>query len=76
MPAARRRRAKVEVARDGVGGNGHDRDPSVAAEGQVLITPGGRGPCAGVGQGPRAPEVERRVPTIASGPVEVGGEAQ
>ncbi len=51
-------------------------DPSVAAEDRVLMTPGGQGPRAGVGQGPHAPEVERRVPPIASGPVEVGGEAR
>ena len=64
------------MARDGVEGDGHDRDPSVAAEGRVLMTPGGRAPRAGVGQGPHAPKVERRVPPIASGPVEVGGEAR
>ncbi len=64
------------MARDGVEGDGHDCDPSVAAEGRVLMTPGGRGPYAWVGQGPHAPEVERRVPPIASSPVEVGGEAQ
>ena len=51
-------------------------DPSVAAEGHVLMTPGGRGPHAGVGQGPRTPEVERHVPLIATGPVDVGGEAR
>ena len=52
------------------------RDPSVAAEGCVLMTPGGQGPCAGVGQGPCAPKVERHVLPIASGPVKVGGEAR
>ncbi len=52
------------------------RDPSVAAEGRVLMTPGGQGPHAGVGQGLRAPEVEHHVPPIASGPVDVGGEAR
>ena len=46
------------------------RDPSVAAEGHVLMTPGGQGPPAGVGQGRCTPEVERHVPPIASGPVE------
>jgi hypothetical protein len=46
------------------------RDPSVAAVGHVLMTPGRRGPRAGVGHGPHAPEVECRVPPIASGPVE------
>jgi hypothetical protein len=45
-------------------------DLSVAAEGRVLMTPGGRGPRAGVGQGPCAPEVECHVPPIVSGPVE------
>ncbi len=45
-------------------------DPSVAAVVCVLMTPGRRGPCAGVGQGPRAPKVECHVPLIASGPVE------
>ena len=49
---------------------------SVAAEGHVLMTPGGQGPRAGVGQGPHAPKVERRVLPIVSGPVEVGGEAR
>ncbi len=71
--AAQRRHAEVEVARDGVEGDGHNRDPSVAAEGLVLMTPG---PRAGVGQGPHAHEVKRRVRPIASGPVEVGGEAR
>ena len=52
------------------------RDPSVEAEGHVLMTPGGQGPRAGVGQGPRAPEVECHVPPIASGPVKVRGGAQ
>jgi hypothetical protein len=51
------------------------RNPSVAAEGRVLMTPGGQGLRARVGQGPHAPEVERHVPPIASGPVDVGGEA-
>jgi hypothetical protein len=46
------------------------RDPSVEAEGRVLMTPGGRGPRAGVGQGPGAPKVERHVPPIASSQVE------
>ena len=64
------------MARDGVEGDGHNRNPSVAAEGRVLMTPGGRAPRAGVGQGPHAPKVERRVPPIASGPVEVGGKAR
>ena len=50
-------------------------NPSVAAEGCVLMTPGGQGPRARVGQGPCAPEVECRVPQIASGLVKVGGEA-
>ena len=50
-------------------------NPSVAAEGCVLMTPGGQGPRARVGQGPCAPEVERHVPQIASGLVKVGGEA-
>ncbi len=44
------------------------RDPSMAAEGHVLMTPGGRGPRAGVGQGPRAPKVERNMPPIAAEP--------
>jgi hypothetical protein len=52
------------------------RNPSKAAEGRVLMTPGGQGLCAGVGQGPRAPKVERHVPPIASDPVDVGGEAR
>ncbi len=43
---------------------------SVTAEGCVVMTPGGRGPRARVGQGPRVPEVERHVPPIVSGPVE------
>ncbi len=64
------------MARDGGEGNGHNQNPSVAAEGRVLMTPGGQGQCAGVGQGPRAPKVERRIPPIASGLAEVGGEAQ
>jgi hypothetical protein len=34
------------------------------------MTPGGRGPRARVGQGPRAPKVEHHVPLIASGLVE------
>ena len=68
--------AEVEVARDGKEGNGHNRGLSLAAEGCVLMTPGGQGPHAGVGQGPHTPKVERRVPPIASGPVEVGGEAR
>jgi hypothetical protein len=55
---------------------GATRDPSVSAEGHVLMTPGGQGLRAGVGQGPHAPEVERPVPPIVSGPVEVGGETQ
>jgi hypothetical protein len=76
LPAARRRRPKVEVAQDCVEGDGHNPNPSVAAEGRVLMTPGGQGPRAGLGQGPHAPKVERRVPLIASGPVEVRGEAQ
>ena len=65
------------MARDNVEGtsNGHNRDPSVAAEDHVLMIPGGQDPHARVGQGPHAPKVERRVPPIASGPVEVGGEA-
>jgi hypothetical protein len=52
------------------------RDPSVAAEGRVLMTPHGQGPRAGVGQGTGAPKVECCVPLIASGLVEAGGEAQ
>jgi hypothetical protein len=52
------------------------RNPSVTAEGLVLMTPGGQGTRARVGQGPCAPEVERHVPPIASGPVDVGGEAR
>ena len=51
-------------------------DPSVATEGHVLMTPGGQGSRAGVGQGQRAPKVEHHVPPIASGLVDVGGEAQ
>ena len=39
MPSARQRRTEVEVARDGVEGNGQDPDPSVAAEGRVLMIP-------------------------------------
>ena len=49
------------------------RNPSVAAEGFVLMTPSGQGPRARVGQGLCAPEVQRHVPMIVSGPVEVGG---
>ena len=64
------------MAWEGVEDDGHDCDPSVAVEGRVLMTPGGRSPHTDVGQGPCAPEVERRVPPIASSPVEVGGEAR
>ena len=65
------------MAQDGVEGarDGHDRGPSMAAEDHVMMTPRGQGLHAGVGQGSHAPEVERRVPPIASGPVEVGGKA-
>ena len=35
-----------------------------------MMTPGGRGPRTGVGQGPRTLEVECHVPLIASVPVE------
>ena len=70
-------RAKVEVAWDSIqgAGNGQNHDPSVAAEGHVLMTPGGRGLFSGVGQGPCAPKVERHVPPIASVQVKVRGEA-
>ena len=65
------------MAREGIEGtgNGHNRDPSVTADGHVLMTLRGQGPYARVGQGPRVSEVERHVPPIASCLVEVGGEA-
>ncbi len=65
------------MALDGIEGasDSHDRDPSMAAEDHVLITPGRQGPCARVEQGPRTPKVERCVSLIASSPVEVGGES-
>ena len=76
MPAAQQQRDEVEMAWDRVEGNGHDCNQSVAAEGHVLMTPGGQGPRARVGQGPRTPKVEPRVLPIASGQVKVGGGAQ
>ena len=72
-----RQATEVKVARDGVEGasNGHDHDPSVAAEDNVLMTLGRQDLHARVGQGPCAPKAECRVPTIDSGLVEVRGEA-
>ena len=63
------------MAGDGVEGasNGHDRNPSVAAEDHAPMTPGGRGPRAKVGQGPWALEVYRHVPSIASDRLRLGG---
>ena len=65
------------MTRDGIEGarDGHDRNPSAAAEDHVLMTPSQQGPRTRVGQGPRAPKVERRLTPIVSGPVEVGVEA-
>ncbi len=74
---AQRRHIDFEVKRDGVKGtgNGHDRDLSVAEDDHILMTPGGQGLRAGVGQCPHAPKVEPRVLSFPSVPVEVGGEA-